>query len=61
MICPLCHQAMRQDRRVVSSNPKTSQRYNRSIYQCMGDDVWLTLEIPEDYKGNDGVISGPVL
>ena len=52
---------MRQDQRDVSSNPKTSQRYNRSIYQCMGDDVWLTLEIPEDYKGNDGVISGPVL
>lgn len=52
---------MRQDQRDISSAHKPAQQYNRSVYQCMEDDVWLTLEIPEDYKGAPNTTSDPVI
>lgn len=37
---------MRQHKTDTRIDSKTERVYNRNVYQCMGDDVWLTLEIP---------------
>ena len=32
----------------VSSNPRDSKQYNRTIYVCKFDDAWVTVEVPRE-------------
>jgi len=47
MKCPVCSKDMRVAGSDESNNPKTGITYDRKIYVCDGDDVWVTVEIPK--------------
>jgi len=48
MKCPACDQPMKTISSDVSHNPNENNKgYNRTIYQCTTDDVWVTTEIPK--------------
>ncbi|MFO0862586.1 MAG: hypothetical protein U0516_02610 [Candidatus Saccharibacteria bacterium] len=46
MDCPKCSKKMKIDRKSESNNSETGQVYERIIYVCEADDVWITTEIP---------------
>lgn len=49
MKCAVCKQAMKKVRRDISRDPNEDNReYDRTIYQCEKDDVWVTTEIPRN-------------
>jgi uncharacterized Zn finger protein (UPF0148 family) len=49
MKCPICQQLMKRIRSDSSYNMKENNKeYERVVYQCAKDDVWLTTEIPKD-------------
>ncbi|HSH55496.1 MAG TPA: hypothetical protein VK983_01560 [Candidatus Limnocylindrales bacterium] len=31
----------------ISNNPDNGKKYDRTIYQCETDDIWITTEIPQ--------------
>ncbi|MBW3568906.1 hypothetical protein KY385_02130 [Candidatus Parcubacteria bacterium] len=48
MECPVCKQAMKKVRWDISHNPnEDNKEYDRTVYQCVTDDVWVTSEIPK--------------
>ena len=48
MVCPVCKQAMEKVRRDVSQNPnEDGKEYDRTIYRCLTEDIWITTEIPK--------------
>jgi hypothetical protein len=47
MECPICKEQLRLAANDESNNPKTGAKYNRKIYVCDKDDVWLTVEMPK--------------
>jgi len=46
MICPRCNKEMISKNKDESKNLDTGKRYEREIFHCKADDVWLTLEVP---------------
>ena len=49
MECPVCKQAMKKVRWDISYNRPDAKNteYDRTLYQCVEDDVWVTTEIPK--------------
>jgi hypothetical protein len=49
MECPVCKQAMKKVRWDISYNhpDAKNKEYDRTLYQCLADDVWATTEIPK--------------
>ncbi|MFO0781885.1 MAG: hypothetical protein U0524_03270 [Candidatus Saccharimonadales bacterium] len=47
MNCPTCRQPLRLDRNDENNNPNTGVKYDRKIYVCDKDDLWLTIEAPK--------------
>jgi hypothetical protein len=49
--CPKCETEMSLENKVdVSHNSKTGQKYDRKVFACKADDVWITSEIPRQRK-----------
>ncbi len=48
MNCPQCAQKMQIDRHDVSTSSNNHKEYNRTVYRCKTDDVWVTVEIPKE-------------
>lgn len=49
MKCPVCSKDMKKVRWDISYNPDDDNKsYDRTVYQCLADDVWVTTEIPKD-------------
>jgi len=48
MKCPECNTEMVLKKKDNSSNfeTKPKKKYNRSVYWCKKDDIWLCLEVP---------------
>ena len=49
MECPVCKQVMKKVRWDISYNrpDAKNKEYDRTVYQCEKDDVWITTEIPK--------------
>jgi hypothetical protein len=47
MECPICKEPLRLAGNDESNNPKTGAKYDRKVYVCGKDDVWLTVEVPK--------------
>ena len=51
MKCPKCNQEMKKVRWDISTNPsEANKEYDRTVYQCAADDIWVTAEIPKEDK-----------
>lgn len=46
MKCPKCSQDMEARKVDESSDPKTGKKYERTLYVCGADDVWVSVEVP---------------
>lgn len=55
MICPVCEKEMVLKSADSSFNfdKKPKKKYDRKVYWCVKDDVWINLEIPSSKKKND--------
>ncbi len=51
MRCPVCLKEMEIQRKDISYNSKGGAEYNRIVYWCKEDDVWITTEIPTKTSG----------
>ena len=49
MECPTCKQTMKKVRGDTSYNRPEAKNaeYDRTVYQCLMDDIWITTEIPK--------------
>lgn len=48
MECPLCNKPMKHVHADVTHNPnENNKEYDRVVYACEADDVWITTEIPK--------------
>jgi len=50
MNCPVCNKPMKKVSWSISNNGKKGRvlkEYDRTIYQCVVDDAWLTTELPK--------------
>lgn len=55
MKCPKCQQEMRKVRWELTNNFKTGkeyQEYDKTTYQCVKDDIWVSTEIPTKSEPN---------
>ncbi|MHB1864667.1 MAG: hypothetical protein ACYCPS_00670 [Candidatus Saccharimonadales bacterium] len=53
MNCPICNKPMRKVRWEITNNFKVGKdfiEYDKYTYQCLEDDVWVTVETPIDKK-----------
>lgn len=48
MECTNCKQQMKKVSWNISNNPNNGKKYDRTIYQCEKDDIWITTEIPQN-------------
>lgn len=46
MKCPVCQQEMVEKKADKSFDQSNGKEYNRTIYWCEKDDVWVEVEIP---------------
>ena len=46
MKCPVCKKKMKLALNDESNNPETGAKYDRKVYVCDEDDVWITTELP---------------
>ncbi len=46
MDCPICASVMHLERTEKSNNPDTGKKYDKKVYVCNADDVWVVTEIP---------------
>lgn len=51
IMCPKCGKHMKLKHVDESSNPRSGKKYDRMLYCCEADDVWLSLEIPQAEAG----------
>ena len=52
MKCPVCNKEIKKVRWDISYNPnEDNKEYDRTVYQCLTDDVWVTTEIPNGKSG----------
>lgn len=47
MKCVVCKKLMKLVRKNTSVNPKNKKKYDRTIYRCTKDDVWIGVEKPK--------------
>lgn len=47
MKCPKCDKEMIIKKEDVSHNPANEKKYDRAVYWCESDDVWINIEIPK--------------
>lgn len=47
MECPKCQKEMVIKNQDISHNSKNGKQYNRVVYWCEQDDIWVNIEIPE--------------
>lgn len=54
VLCPICKKSMKKVRWDISYNhpDAKNKEYDRTLYQCLADDVWITAEIPKS-KSNE--------
>ncbi len=48
MQCPKCEQAMQLMREDVSENAQNAKKYDRKVFHCSADDIWISLEVPKE-------------
>ena len=48
MNCPKCNQQMEGASKDISNNPRDSKLYERTIYVSKTDDIWVTVETPQE-------------
>jgi hypothetical protein len=48
MNCPKCGKEMILKNKDTSNNPENGKQYDRAVYWCEADDVWISLEIPQE-------------
>ena len=49
MNCPVCNKPMKRVSWSLSNNAKNGsgyKEYDKTIYQCITDDAWVTTEMP---------------
>lgn len=46
MNCPHCKKEMVLKNKDVSRNSQNSKEYDKTIYICEADDIWISIEIP---------------
>ncbi len=49
MKCPKCKKGMKISQK-DNSYGESGNKYTRTIYVCKEDDVWITVESPEELK-----------
>lgn len=47
MECPTCKKPMTLLRQDTSRSKLQEKNYDRTIYGCQDDDVWVTIEVPQ--------------
>lgn len=52
MKCPKCQQEMEIKNKDISNNPENGKKYERVLYVCKIDDVWINTEIPITQEQN---------
>jgi len=53
MKCPVCNKAMKKVRWEISNNFRTDElykEYDKTLYECKTDDVWVSVETPIKQK-----------
>lgn len=48
MLCPKCNKDMSVKNIDTSNNSTDGKKYDRTLYVCMADDVWVSVEIPQN-------------
>lgn len=48
MKCPKCDKEMIIKTEDTSSNSRNNKQYDRKVYWCEQDDIWINLEIPKE-------------
>lgn len=48
MKCPKCGEEMEVVKKDESVNPDNDKKYDRSVYVCKKDDVWVRVESPRN-------------
>ncbi|MCL5091120.1 MAG: hypothetical protein M1514_03865 [Patescibacteria group bacterium] len=48
ILCPKCNEEMEITKKDISHDFKKKKEYNRMIYICRKDDVWVTIEVPQN-------------
>ena len=48
MICPKCKRKMTLKSKGISHNPKDGKKYDKTLYWCKSEDVWVNVEIPKE-------------
>lgn len=46
MKCPICNKEMSKSNSTTFN--KDEKPYRRTTYNCLGDDVWIVVEIPKE-------------
>jgi hypothetical protein len=47
MECPKCNQEMLLKKEDLSSDFRSNKQYDRKVYWCESDDVWVNIEVPK--------------
>lgn len=47
MKCPKCKGEMEVTRKFETLDARNEKKYERLVYVCQSDDVWVTVEIPK--------------
>ena len=48
MICPKCQNLMTIKSEDLSHDSNNNKKYDRKIYWCEDDDIWIRLETPKN-------------
>ncbi len=49
--CPKCAVTMALSATKETHNPRTGAQYDRRLYHCANDDIWISVEIPKADRG----------
>ena len=47
MQCPKCEKEMNLERSDTSHNFDTNEKYDRKVFKCEVDNIWITIETPK--------------
>jgi predicted RNA-binding Zn-ribbon protein involved in translation (DUF1610 family) len=45
-LCPICGENMPQYHDENEDDASTGVNYDKTVYRCKNDDVWVTIEVP---------------
>ena len=45
-ICPVCGENMPEYKDSVEDDTENETKYDKTMYHCKKDDVWVTIEVP---------------